>query len=152
MRGQVSRANTGSHGETATWKTRRDWDSDKLLRLSSQQALTRSCDPASTIRAVFTGLSAGTVERPGCPLWDPSTQHSLAHGGSQLAWTEWVAGLWLKVAGCAAPTREGKSGIHPYSLSAVAYRLLQARFCSPRQLQIDHLMIYSSSFSPFLLS
>ena len=51
-----------------------------------------------------------------------------------------------------APTREGKSGIHPYSLSAVAYQLLHARFCSPRQLQIDHLMIYSSSFSPFLLS
>lgn len=150
----MSRANTGSHGETDTWKTRKDWGLDNLLGLSSQQALTRSCDPASTMWAVFTSLSSGTVERPGCPMWDPSNQHSLAHGGSQLAWTEWVAGLVVEF--CAArglgPTRKSKSGIHPYSLSAVAYRLLHARYCSPKKLQTDHLMIYSSSFSPFLLS
>lgn len=103
----MSKANTGFHGETATWKTRRDWGLDNLLGLSSQQALTRSCDPASTMWAVFTGLSVGTVEIPGCPMWDPSTQHSLAHGGSQLAWTECVAGLMAEL--CAA------RGLGPHS-------------------------------------
>ena len=104
MRVQVGRAGTGSHGETATLKTRR-WAAPHLLGLSSHLAHSRnsleaSILPAPTAWVVFTGLSAGAVDGPGCPTSDPGTQHSLAHRGPQPAGAGWETGLMVEL--CAA--------------------------------------------------
>lgn len=49
---------------------------------------------------MFTGLSAGVVDGPGCSTLHPGTQHSLAHGGPQPAGARWEAGLVVEL--CAA--------------------------------------------------